>query len=210
VQQIGSVAVSCRDAFDTPFDWFRDLPRANRVPHDYSWHSDPNAAHICETGDNFRWSDIGSSVVLERRSNSSFFAEVRIEGNEAGLRQIDPSFLPPTLVGFHIFDTPIRSGSFDFAALADACPRLEYLHLFKAGLKMEIDFEAVLPRFVISCNLAENDLCNNGAGIDFAKLHVKLRAGNLVIWHNPRLSGAVRGLRTIVYFDTECTQLTRA
>jgi hypothetical protein len=132
---------------------------------------------------------------VDRRTKDGFFDAVRIRTRNDGLRQIDPSFLPLTLLTFVIEYTPIHSRFFDFAALADACPRLEDLRLSCVGLKMDIDLDAVLSRFAnrSTCDLQNNDLCNNGSGIDFTKLPAELQAPKgLWVGGNPRLSGAIR------------------
>jgi hypothetical protein len=105
--------------------------------------------------------------------------------------------------------TSLRSSFFDFAVLAEACPRLEQLRVSNAQLKMDIDLEAALSRFaeLSFCSLEANDLCNHGAGIDFKKLPAKL---TLHVGSNPRLSGAVRGLPPGADFDAQRTQLTFA
>jgi hypothetical protein len=206
-QQLGACSAAFRE-IGRDIDWSADLPRADR-PHfdededdaDLSWRMNKNASfpRVCENS-----CSEGCLFAVVRRGGA--LVEIWLSAQVAGVRKIDPQFLPSTLKEFRMAQTRIASRAIDFAALATSCTRLVRLQLSSCGISMEIDLAEELNRFVLleSCWLFNNDFSNGGTGIDAKRLPPTLTF--LSVEGNARLGGELRGLQDsqvkLLYFGT--------
>jgi hypothetical protein len=197
VQRLGTLGIACRDSFDRDVSWFMDINRNS--PRD----KDDFGPCICRSA-----ADPGPFAVVA--SSYGLLVGLTMMALPPLRRGIDNLFLPPTLEMLVLYNTPIATGYFDFAALAATCPFLTSLNVTLCALTMQIDLTAALRGFqrLVSCSLVSDDL-QSDAGIDLSQLSRQLLS--LSVEGNGRLAGSVRGRLATPFAGvfTDGTSMTR-
>jgi hypothetical protein len=196
IQQVGAVAVVFRYMDNMSSEtWFRDVARANRVPHALPAEGRFDSRPRPRITQGYWEQDVAIPTFCLVRSSTGLLVVVTIRGGGAA-KKVDPQFLPSTMEWLWLASYPIASAEFDFAALAESCPRLVCLHLSSCGLNMELkpSLTAVLAKYPLLqvCDLHCNDLKSN-SGLDLSEVSENLAF--LTLSDNKRLAGDVVGKR---------------
>jgi hypothetical protein len=188
-----------------------------KTPHPLDFFPPPNdkskgvpdtracVAHLC-VGE-----IMSNSFFSVLRSSEGFVVQVDYMYQEDGLRALDVSLLPSSLLALDLNSSLIHIKSFDFAALSVAVPRLTYLDLTSCGLDMLLDVTKALTafRFLEYACLSGNPIRSND-GVDLAAFSSQhLRDGSVFTLDvsGTKLSGVIRGSKLqrvqLNYSDTE-------